>query len=165
MSGKQTLELAYLAGLFDGEGSFGITKSTLKKITRKDGLPTIRHIANVQIQMIDREPIEAFAAFFGGTVYRWSSGKNGGGKKITVYKFIVNSAGTRKIINALIPHLRCPHKLRGAKLCLELLDLVKRTNRRGKGYIDVPTMQKRDAVYAASLANNSKRGEAMAACK
>jgi hypothetical protein len=154
LSRKDECKLCYFAGLFEGEGSFGISKSIPKKITRKDGKPTIRHVAKVQMQMIDRKPIEAFSKFFNIPIYKWKKQKNYNGDLTTVYKITVNSQGARRIISAILPYLKSPHKIKGAHLCLKILDLL-----RGSGhYISPVIMRKREVLWRKSLKNNSNRG-------
>ena len=66
------LELAYLAGILDGEGCFTIER-TKAKLPRH----SLRHCVTVGIEMTDKEPLLLLQRYFGGSIYlrtRASSG-------------------------------------------------------------------------------------------
>ena len=85
MDNQRQTELAYYAGLIDGEGSIIIAKQTSHP-TRK----TPMHVGILQVGMVTREPLDDLQRLFGGSVrvdkvrapgyrpmYRWAcTGRN-----------------------------------------------------------------------------------------
>ena len=59
-------DVAYCAGLFEGEGSFGVTRT----YTKRSGVKALRKAPYVilQIQMTDLEPLQKFVTVFGGYI-------------------------------------------------------------------------------------------------
>ena len=67
---RQTALWPYLAGLIDGEGSFGIMKTSVDKISKSSRSKTTRYMAVFSIGMVDREPIDLIIeAINSGKVY------------------------------------------------------------------------------------------------
>lgn len=73
---REAVLLAYMAGIFDGEGSVGITKTQPRRYTNP------RYTARVMIGMTEKEIVQLFADRYGGSllvervhgrkpVYRW----------------------------------------------------------------------------------------------
>jgi len=65
---KET-DLAYIAGLIDGEGYIGIKKSTYKSRVIKDMVNPEYH-ERIQIRMVDEGAIKFIVHLFGGSYYR-----------------------------------------------------------------------------------------------
>lgn len=61
------IRLAYCAGLFEGEGSFGFWTQAR---TKRDGTPMkVGRYPRLTVSMSDREPLAAFVDRLGGRIY------------------------------------------------------------------------------------------------
>lgn len=95
------LDLAYLAGLLDGEGHFG-TGPLFKAEGRNRGLPALR------ITMTDRQAVEWCRRTFGGRLYR--NGRSARGRVVFGWT-LTRQEDLRALLPMLMPHL----KLKGAQ--------------------------------------------------
>ena len=91
--------LAYLAGIVDGEGSINITQYKTKS-------NSIRWRPSIKVGMVDKEPIKLFSETFGFKIYE-SKIKSGR----TVYTCEAAWKGCRKILESLFPYLRAKKQL------------------------------------------------------
>lgn len=88
--------LAYLAGLIDGEGHFKAVP-LFKASGRNRGLPAI------QIGMNDRAPLDWCGATFAGKVY--TNGRSSTGRKRYVW-MLTRQEDLRYLLPLLLPHLK-----------------------------------------------------------
>jgi hypothetical protein len=95
---KQT-DIAYLAGLIDGEGYIGI-----KRITSKaNGRVNPGYQERIQVRMIDEQAIKFLAETIGGTYY---SEKPHAHKGRPLYCFSASDKVAVRIIRTVLPYLR-----------------------------------------------------------
>lgn len=92
------IDLAYIAGIVDGEGYVGIKKAKLRKDCKNPG-----YHARLQIRMVDEEAIQFIASTLGGWYYpEKPHAKNG--KPLFCYQASDKKAGD--ILKVLLPYLR-----------------------------------------------------------
>jgi len=116
-------DLAYLAGLIDGEGYIGLIKRFEK---RRKGEPTCYYLPNVSVGMCDREAVDFLNNMFEGTfcitkkaspyrdVYQWTA---------------LSVKRVQPLLDAIIPYLKV--KKKQAELLLEYIELRKPFINRG----------------------------------
>ena len=116
-------KLIYLAGVFEGEGSFGIWNN---KIDRKN--KTVKKYINIAVQMTDEDTIRKFSNFFGGPyqTYKPRAHQN----KI-VYCWRTKGKKSLDILHRIMPYLG---KRRQEKFNNLLLEYNSRENK-NKEYI------------------------------
>ena len=136
------IQLAYLAGLIDGEGCIGIAKSSKQ----------FRHDARLTIGMTDGEYLTALADELGiGYLYSQKRAQRPGWKRRTCLSF--GATACRILLPCVLPYLRL--KRRQAELLLEYLELAAhkytKPGRANKIY-----RAKVTAVYKALRALNKK---------
>jgi len=156
LSHENELNLSYFAGLFDGEGSVGIIRTTSRTNIKRDGTPVVRYIPKIQMGMIDEKPIREFAKFFGLSVYKYEKQRTKSGKIITVYKIVCGCRKIKPVLLNLLPYFRCQQKIEGAHICLELLRV---NGLRQKGRITTDSLIQRQELYLRSRKNNGYRGK------
>lgn len=109
------LDLAYIAGLVDGEAYIGIKKS---KAYKCQGRRTPGYHARIQIRMVDERAIQFIAKTLGGWYYKEKpSSKNG--RPLFCYQ--ASDQKAEDILRALYPYLRV--KQHNAKAVLALRTL------------------------------------------
>ena len=91
-------DLAYIAGIIDGEGYVGIKRATV----RKDCASRSYH-ARIQIRMVDESAIAFIARTLGGTYYREVRDID---KHRALYCFSASDALAASILRAVLPYLR-----------------------------------------------------------
>ena len=148
----EPVDLAYLAGLIDGEGYIGI-----KRTTHKNRVSPAYH-ARIQVRMVDEPAIAFLADTLGGSYYyeRPSVAK---GRPL--YCFQASDAKAESILRSLRPYLRV--KARNADTVLEFRDLQKGSrDHRTKvlGYRDL----KHWAGKTVRVANKGLSDEYIAMC-
>lgn len=109
------VDLAYIAGIVDGEGYVGIKKSPAYRCQDRT---TPGYHARVQIRMVDEPAIAFLAETLGGWYYK-ESPHNHGGRLLYCYQASDKQAGD--ILRMLLPYLRV--KRRNAETVLALRDL------------------------------------------
>jgi hypothetical protein len=109
---KQT-DIAYIAGLVDGEGYIGIRKTTV----RKDCFNHSYH-ARIQIRMVDEPAIKFITDTLGGNYYREKPHCNNG-KPLFCYQSSDKKA--EHILQTILPYLKV--KKRSAETVLQLRKL------------------------------------------
>jgi hypothetical protein len=125
---REAVLLAYMAGIIDGEGTIGITKTTPKRYTNP------RYTARIHFGNVNKEVIEMFAKRFGGSV-RTERVPN---RKLIYRWYRVGNPITKEIVESLLPYLVI--KKPQAENVLEFLNTIQL-----KGY------QKRDGVPPKEL--------------
>ena len=109
------VDVAYMAGLVDGEGYIGIKKTKAYKCQDRQ---TNGYHARIQIRIIDEPAIKFFAENLGGWYYKETPHcKNG--RPLFCYQSSDKSAET--ILKTLLPYLRV--KKESAKTVLDLRKL------------------------------------------
>jgi hypothetical protein len=106
-------DLAYIAGIIDGEGYVGIKRSTV----RKDCVNRSYH-ARIQIRMVDEPAIRFVSKTLGGTYYREREHST---KGRPLYCFSASDAVAESILRAVLPFLRV--KRRMADTVLQLREM------------------------------------------
>jgi len=97
------IDLAYLAGLIDGEGYIGIKKCKPVKGHRT----TTSYHARIQVRMINEAAIKFLAEILGGKYYREKRHCNNGRP---LFCWQVSDALAQKSLKALLPFLRVKKK-------------------------------------------------------
>lgn len=126
-------ELAYCAGLVDGEAYIGVKKT---RAYRCQGRATSGYHAAIQVRMVDRPGVELLTSLFGGTLYTEKPHCNNGRP---LHCWSVSDLRAEKALAALLPFLRV--KCRQAELVLSLRELQQEGHKhRTKvvGYRDFP---------------------------
>src|SRR3990167_6399173 len=98
-------DIAYIAGLIDGEGYFGISKVIRKKPC---------YYVRFSINMRDREGLMTFEKVFNMKI---NKGKNNGK---TMYSILGKIEDIEKLIRTTLPFLKV--KKREATICLDLIE-------------------------------------------
>jgi len=115
------IDIAYIAGLVDGEGYIGIKKTKAYKCQDRQ---TNGYHARLQIRMVDEPAIKFIAENLGGWYYREKpSSKNG--KPLFCYQSSDKSAET--ILKTLLPYLRV--KKESANTVLDLRKLQSKSKK------------------------------------
>jgi hypothetical protein len=91
-------DLAYIAGIIDGEGYVGVKRSNPKK----DTVSPAYH-ARIQVRMVDKPAIAFLANTLGGTFYKESPHVANGRP---LYCYQASDATAERILRTLRPHLR-----------------------------------------------------------
>lgn len=137
------VDLAYCAGLIDGEGSISAPVSGRGKNHR------YRRIA-IAVLMCDHEALDVLAATLGGRVIetrrRTSTGK-------TIYVWALTCRAAAEAIKLLLPYLRI--KLKRAKLAIELQSLSRHHGQTRKPFTTEELLA-RDTLVMAILSENRK---------
>lgn len=110
---KQT-DIAYAAGLIDGEGYIGIKKSTSKRSDRV----TPGYHARIQIRMVHEPAIKFIAETFGGWYYQEKPHANNGRP---LYCYQASDKVAEAILRTVLPYLRV--KRESAETVLRLREL------------------------------------------
>ena len=106
-------ELAYIAGILDGEGYIGIKKSP----PPKDGVSP-RYSARIQVRMVDEDAVAFIAHTLGGNYYRENPHADRGRP---LFCFQASDRKAENILRAVLPWLRV--KRHNALVVLEFRDL------------------------------------------
>lgn len=93
-------ELAYLAGLFDGEGSI----SVYPKIRKKEG--DVRCYPVIAIGMSDKEGLQLFSEVLGGSPVTGEKRKNPRPNHKPMFECRAIGAKAHQILGRLLPYLR-----------------------------------------------------------
>ncbi len=115
----QETEIAYLAGLIEGEGGLSITKDSSREI------PNYR--AYLQVQMADRDIVEWVASIFGGICRKAVLGPRMVKQQWVAY---CPAANLETILRAVIPYMKSERRRREAELLIELQRTKKYVNRK-----------------------------------
>lgn len=112
-------DIAYIAGLVDGEAYIGI-----KKGPARSDCVNMQYHERIQIRMVDEEAISFIANLMGGNYYKEKPSCSGGRP---LYCHQANDKSAAKILNILLPYLRV--KKRVANKVLELRMMKKKPDR------------------------------------
>jgi len=113
---REDVEIAYIAGLIDGEGCIRMQK----QYDRKDWSP--KYTPSINFTNTNRESVELISEFFGGTkIFEHYSGDDGfNGNKVCYRTQISGKNLVMNILKKLIPYLRI--KKREAELIVEYVE-------------------------------------------
>jgi len=133
---REAVQLAYMAGIFDGEGTFSITK------TQPKGYTNPRYSGRVMIGMVEREVIELFANRYGGSVL---VERVPGRKLVFRWKKVGDSENTAIVVKELLPFLIAKRKQ--AELLLEYIISKKSTGFQRNQGVPLSELQRREDFY------------------
>lgn len=111
-------DIAYIAGLIDGEGYIGIKRTTV----RKDCQNRSYH-ARIQIRMVDEEAIKFIAKTLGGNYY-YEQKHSINGRPLFCYQ--VSDLNAENILKTIYPYLKVKQKV--AKSVIEFRELQSKGN-------------------------------------
>lgn len=149
-------DIAYLAGLIDGEGYIGIKKSAAYAC---QGLATPGYHARIQVRMVNEEAIRFLSESLGGWYYREKPHCNNG-RPLYCYQSSDKAAETT--LRLILPYLRV--KRASAETVLELRDLQsegRKHRTKITGYRNFPNA----AGTPRQVANRSFSDEYVARCE
>ena len=106
------IDIAYCAGLIDGEGYIGIKRDRGYACQERK---TPGYHARIQVRMVDEPAIQFLAESFGGTYYREKPHAN---KGRPLYCWQASDKNAEQTLRALLPYLKV--KRRSAEAVLEL---------------------------------------------
>lgn len=109
------LDLAYLAGIADGEAWIGIRKS---KAYRCQGRTTPGYHASLRVKMVDRRALDVFISTLGGWVFTAKAYLKSG-RPFFCYQ--LSDLAAEKALRALLPFLRVKREQALAVLALRAL--------------------------------------------
>lgn len=117
----KTKDIAYCAGLFDGEGCVIVNWKTYrsKSLHRKVGKQ--RFATYINVSNIDGRVIDKLCSVFGGTPYRSWAGRNR-----AMYQWRVSGKNAERIVRKMYPYLIS--KKEQAKLFLDFRDVVNKNS-------------------------------------
>lgn len=119
---KQT-DIAYIAGIVDGEGYIGVKKS---RAYRCQGRATPSYHARIQIRMVDEPAIRFIAEALGGWYYRE---KPSAPHKRPLFCYQASDKAAETILRRLLPFLRVKRLPAENVLALRTLQAEGRKNR------------------------------------
>ena len=129
----KTIELAYLAGVIDSDGTIGIKKNTYSmRVVGDSNAPT--YSERVCVKQVEPQAIDMLKQTFGG--YRFTgNGSTPRAKRIQGWQVTDKKAAA--CIKAILPYLRI--KRSQAENCLELRKLKEKSKKqrvaKGRGHI------------------------------
>jgi hypothetical protein len=155
------VDLAYIAGLIDGEGYIGIKKSTYQIRVVKDMVNPSYH-ERIQIRMVDEEAIKFIADNFGGFYYKEKPHSR---SPKPLYCYQASDLKATNILKQILPFLKVKRK--NAEIVLKLRESKEDPRarsggnrggrRRGKG-IGMPSniVEYREHLYLLAKSSNGK---------
>jgi len=114
-------EIAYLAGLLDGEGYIGIKRSKPYKPNHE---VSVKYSCRVQVRMVEPHGIELLCKLFNGHSYKEKAHCNNGRP---LYCYQASDRIAANILKTVLPYLRVK-KIQAQKV-LELAELKKETSK------------------------------------
>lgn len=143
MQDNQREEIAYLAGLFDGEGSIMIQCLNSLNYMDKSRRKTPGFVVGMRIGMINEDVIAYFANFFN---IPYDKEKKYHHKRPMFRVQIRRQDKVREIIKAFTPYLKV--KREQAKIALEYLDTCLRPRRKGElSAVPEELQRRREELY------------------
>lgn len=149
------IDIAYIAGVIDSDGTIGIKKSTYSmRITRDSKAPS--YSERVHIRQVTREAIDFLALIFGGNVGTEDpSAKRGR----PLYRWGVTDLKATILLRSLLPYLRI--KRAQAENCLSLRLLKERSKRqrvaKGRGHVGSSARTTENGYAMEALYLNAKK--------
>jgi len=117
------LDLAYMSGFFDGEGSISLKVKTRPKVAIQ---------VQIQISNSIKKPLEIFSKTFGGKIFKYhKKNKN----ELPQYKWGLNSARRSKVfIKSCMPYLKIKQDV--GELALQALEIQIPHSKNNKKYTE-----------------------------
>lgn len=145
MVGKYPTDIAYLAGIFDGEGHVCIQRSNSRK-----GMTSAFHNLDIGITNTDEDLISSLHDIYGGHV-----GSTGirGQHRTNCYRWRLNGPNTISFLKLLLPHLKI--KRRQAEIAIAFQQDVLRRRRGSK--LTPEEVKKRDEYMLALKASRKDK--------
>ena len=97
-----SIDLAYVAGFFDGEGNVGIYKSTRAESGRSN------YAVSMGIANTDRSTLEYIQGLLGGTLSEKTANRRRGYRPLYVLEWYCGKA--RDVLRLLLPYLKTKYK-------------------------------------------------------
>jgi len=113
----KNVDIAYIAGLIDGEGYIGIKKSKAYKCQDRK---TPGYHARIQIRMVDEQAIKFISETLGGWYYKEKPNCTNGRP---LYCYQASDKRAETILSIVIPFLRVKKESANTVLCLRKLQL------------------------------------------
>jgi len=131
------IELAYIAGIVDGEGTFGIMKDIYKMKKHPNWNPS--YAPYFSIGMSDKSIVELIQKYFGGNIKMECVQKRKDIFRLRVYYF-----SAKAIAEALLPYLRIKkaHAENVISFFVEKIKLQEKPE-----HIKTPELQRREELY------------------
>lgn len=139
---NKEIKKAYLAGILDGEGYFGIRKH------RKNGNTNPRYQEEIKVSMVERQPIEMLKEIFGGNISMQK------GTHRPLFRYEANDKIAFRVCKALFEYLII--KKKNAKILLTMRKHKEETTLKNMGKRAKPSDIKfRENCYIQCKKNNS----------
>ncbi len=121
----EQLELAYYAGLFDGEGCITLHPTQISS-------PNQRHtyFLSVHLTSVNEWVVQQLQFDFGGNIITYE----GGGKRNTAYRWVITRNKAGDFLTSVLPYLRL--KKQRAEIGLQFHSHKKRGGHKTQEYID-----------------------------
>lgn len=129
-------ELAWCAGMLDGEGCIQIKKQRVK------GSRSPSHYVTVTVTSLSKPAVESMVRILGGNFRFW----RGAGVSRTVWRWEMSGHPVKYVLASLFPFLRI--KQVEALLAIRLYELPRRYGVNGR--VDERTIRCREALYGAT---------------
>lgn len=167
---RQALDLAYIAGLMDGEGSYCVLKANTEETMRQTNRKNPMYYAVIRIGMVQKEPLEFIQQTLGIGILRDEGVRKDRPTYQPMYRWTVHKkAHIYEVCKKLLPYARV--KRRQMQNILELFEGWKNPFERQKG-VDQEELLRRErhwqigrelnAVGAAATTKSLSRREAEA---
>ena len=118
-------DLAYYAGLFDGEGAITLHPTQISTPNQRK-----TYFLSLHVTFTDEEPILELQTAFGGNLFTYEGSKN----NKTAYRWVVTRNKAQDFLAAILPYLRI--KRHRAELALEFHAHKRRGGYHSQEYID-----------------------------
>jgi len=118
-------ELAYYAGLFDGEGAITLHPTQITSPRQRK-----TYFLSVHLTSVDEERVLELQIAFGGNIFTYEGKRN----NKTAYRWLVVRNTANKFLSSVLPYLRL--KRHRAELALEFHSHKKRGGYHPQEYID-----------------------------
>lgn len=149
MKAMEVSELAYIAGFFDGEGSFQVTRN--KGTKYKDSYGILVGFSNT-----DKGIIEWFEDRIDG---KTSIGNRYEDNRKTIFRFTVHSGDREVFLHAIYPYLKIKKDV--ARLVIEFQTMIRKGGGKNTGIhgIDEKEQKRREEIFweARKLNQRGKR--------
>jgi len=133
MEEKRTLTIAYLAGIFDGEGSVYINKTSSPHSLKLWERKTPNYALNCGVTNSYRGVLEIFQKLFGGSIYDRKSHQ--------VYDYRIDRIMAKEMLKNLLPYLVI--KKEQARIAIEFQETLFATSKE----VSEEKLEYRDSVY------------------
>ncbi len=144
---KDRLDLAYYAGLFDGEGCVDINRHK-----PQTGKQAVQHTLRCHVGMTDEMPIRGYKKIFGGNIHLNPKSKKNP-KWSDIWIWTIESNQAKCFLEILVPFLRI--KKDQAKVAIEFQQI--RQGQHGRR-LPIGELERRDKYYKLLSRMKGKNG-------